>query len=491
MVDHQPGRAASSPIDGSGRTALDAIVIGSGPNGLAAAITLARAGRSVRVYEAEPTVGGGARSAELTEPGCLHDVCATVHALALASPFLRTLPLAEHGFEAVHPDVPFAHPLDDGTAVIVERSIDATTAGLCRHDAREYRRLLAPLCARADHLMDALLLRPPGWRHLPLSLRFGVTAIRSAAGLASRFADERTRAMLAGVAAHSTLPLQHPAGAGFLLALSVTAHAVGWPFARGGSQKLADALAACLQSLGGEIVTGVRVHSLAQLPRCRAVLCDVTPRQWLSMAAGRVPRGYRRRLARFRYGPGVFKVDWLLGSPVPWRAAACHRAGTLHVGGSFSEIAASERAAWEGRVHDRPYVLLAQPGRWDPSRAPAGQHTLWGYCHVPNGATADMTERIEAQIERFAPGFRDCIVARHTLGPAGMERRNANLIGGDIGGGAADIRQLFTRPVASLHPYATALQGVYLCSASTPPGIGVHGMCGHRAALAALRTTLR
>jgi phytoene dehydrogenase-like protein len=466
---------------------LDAVVIGSGPNGLAAAITLARAGRSVRVFEAEPTIGGATRSLELTQPGFTHDVCSTVHALVVLSPFLKTLPLAAHGLEFVHSDAPFAHPFDDGTAVVVERSIAATAETLGGEDARTYRRLIAPLAERAGDLMDALL-GPPGLRHPFLMARFGLTAIRSAQALAyGSFRDERTRAMLAGTAAHSMVPLDSAATAGFALGLIVAAHAAGWPLARGGSQQVANALASYLRSLGGEIVTGTRVASLAQLPPSRAVLCDVTPRQFLKIAADRVPAGYRRRLERYRYGPGVFKMDWALNAPVPWRARDCGRAATIHLGGSFAGIAAGERAAWDGRVHDKPYVLLVQPTICDPSRAPAGKHTLWAYCHVPNGSTADMTGRIEDQIERFAPGFRDCIAARHAMGPAEMERGNANLIGGDIAGGASDLGQLFARPVFSLNPYATAIDGVYLCSSSTPPGIGVHGMCGHFAARAALK----
>ena len=469
------------------RAALDAVVIGSGPNGLAAAITVARAGRSVRVYEAEGTVGGGTRSAELTEPGVIHDVCSAVHALVLASPFLKTLPLAEYGLEFVHPQAPFAHPLDDGTAVVVERSVDATADALGAADGRAYRDLVAPFVTESNALMDALL-GPLGVRHPLLMAAFGRSAIRSAAGLARRrFHDERTRAMLAGVAAHSMVPLDKLATAGYALGLIVAAHAVGWPVARGGSQRVADALAAYLRTLGGEVVTGVRVDSLAQLPASRVVLCDVTPRQFLQMAGDRVGGSYRRRLQRYRYGPGVFKMDWVLNAPVPWRAGACTRAGTIHLGGSLAEIADSERAAWDGRVHDKPYVLLVQPSGFDASRAPMGRHTLWAYCHVPNGSAQDMTDRIENQIERFAPGFRTCISGRHAMGPADMERRNANLVGGDIAGGAADLAQLFTRPVVSLNPYATPLEGVYLCSSSTPPGVGVHGMCGYYAARAALR----
>jgi phytoene dehydrogenase-like protein len=467
--------------------ALDAVIIGSGPNGLAAAIALARAGHSVRVYEAADTVGGATRSAALTLPGFTHDICSTVHALVSASPFMRTLPLKEHGLELLQPDAPFAHPLDDGTAVVVERSLDATAEALGGHDGRRYRSLLAPFVSRAQDLMEAIL-GPIGLTQPRLMARFGLRAIRPATGFAtSLFRDERTRAMLAGVAAHSMVPLDCAATSGFLLGLAITAHAVGWPVARGGSQRLADALASYLRSLGGEIVTNERVELLASIPKSRTVLCDITPRQFLKIAGERLPSRYSARLQRYRYGPGVFKIDWALHEAVPWRARECQRAGTIHLGGSMQEIAASERAAWEGRIHDRPYVLLVQPSRWDASRAPAGKATLWAYCHVPNGSTADMTSAIESQIERFAPGFRDCIAARHTMTPAEMERRNANLIGGDIAGGASDLRQLFTRPLAQLNPYATPLPGVFLCSSSTPPGVGVHGMCGFHAARGALR----
>jgi phytoene dehydrogenase-like protein len=468
---------------------LEAIVIGSGPNGLAAAITLARAGRSVRVYEAEPTVGGGLRSAALTLPGFTHDVCSAVHAIGLCSPFLKTLPLDKHGLDFVQPEAPFAHPLDDGTAVVVERSIAATADALGAEDGRVYRGLLEPLTARATDLMDALL-RPIGVRHPLLMASFGRHAIQPADRWARRlFRSERARALVAGAAAHSIVPLEYLATTGYALTLLVAAHAVGWPLARGGSQRVAEALAACLRSLGGEIACDTRVDSLAALPAARAVLCDVTPRQLLQLAGDRLHATYRRRLGDFRYGPGVFKMDWALHAPVPWRARACDRAGTLHLGGTLDEIAASERDVWAGRHADKPYVLAVQPSRFDPSRAPAGQHTLWAYCHVPNGSTVDMTTRIEAQIERFAPGFRDTIAARSALFPADMERRNANLVGGDIAGGAADLAQIFTRPIASLDPYATPLDGVYLCSASTPPGVGVHGMCGHYAARSALKRT--
>lgn len=466
---------------------LDAVIVGSGPNGLAAAITLARAGRSVRVYEAAATAGGGMRSAELTQPGFVHDVCATVHAMALASPFLKSLPLAEHGLEVLHPLTPCAHPLDDGTAVTVYRSVAETADALSRADARAYRAIIEPFVDRAEDLMEALL-GPPGLRHPMLMTKFGFHAIRSAVGLARRsFSDERTRAMFAGVAAHGIVPPDKLSTAGYGLALLIAAHSVGWPVARGGSQRLAGAMAAYLQSLGGEVVTDMHVASLDALPASRVVLCDVTPRQFISIAGARMPRLYQWRLGRYRYGPGVFKMDWALNAPVPWRAPACRLAGTIHLGGTLDEIARAEREVWGGRHPDRPYVIVVQASCFDDSRAPAGKHTLWAYCHVPNGSTVDMAERIEHQIERAAPGFRDCVIARHAMFPADLERRNANLVGGDIAGGAADLAQLFARPVARLNPYSTPMDGVYLCSSATPPGIGVHGMCGYYAALAALR----
>ncbi|MEZ5316780.1 MAG: NAD(P)/FAD-dependent oxidoreductase [Vicinamibacterales bacterium] len=464
----------------------DAIVIGSGPNGLAAAITLARAGRSVRVYEAQPTAGGGLRSAALTGPGTVHDLCAAVFALVLASPFLRELPLADHGLTLVHPDVPFAHPLDDGTAAVVARSVDETAAGLGA-DGDAYRRLIGPWVDRADPLMEALL-SPPGRRHPFLMAGFGPLAIRSAAGLArARFRTPAARALFAGAAAHGLVPLEFAATAGYGLALVLAAHAVGWPVARGGSQAVADAMVSYLRSLGGEVVTGAPVASLGDLPPARLVLCDVTPRQLIRLAGDRMPASYRRRLERFRRGPGVFKMDWRIRGPVPWAADGCRRAGTVHLGGTLDEIARGERAAWTGTVPDAPYVLVVQPGVCDPTRAPEGEQTLWAYCHVPHGSTTDMTGTIERQIERFAPGFRDRILGRHAMSPADLERRNANLAGGDIAGGAADFAQIVARPVLALDPYRTPMDGVYLCSSSTPPGVGVHGMCGHLAARSALR----
>jgi len=462
----------------------DAVVIGSGPNGLAAAITLAQAGRSVIVYEAEAIPGGGARSFALTLPGYVHDVCSAVYPLAIGSPFFRTLPLDQHGLDWIHPPSPLAHPLDDGTAVIVERSVDATAASL-NDDANSYRRLMNYFCARWDGL-DIDLLGPPRMPRHPLVLaRFGFLGIRPAANFVrSYFKGARARALFAGLAAHSMLPLEALGSAAFGLVLGITAHSVGWPVARGGAQRLADALVSYARSLGVEIVTERRVRALRQLPKARAVLCDVTPRQLLALAENELPDSFQRRLQSYRYGMGVYKVDWALSAPVPWRAAECARAATVHLGGSLEEIALSERAAARGEQNDRPFVLIAQPSLFDESRAPQGKHTLWGYCHVPHGSDRPMLDIIESQIERFAPGFREIVLARHTMGPALLEQRNANLVGGDINGGTADLRQLFLRP--SRRMYGTPVKGLYLCSASTPPGGGVHGMCGYFAARRAL-----
>jgi phytoene dehydrogenase-like protein len=467
--------------------ATEAVVVGSGPNGLSAAILLARAGRRVTVLEGSQTVGGGCRSEELTLPGFVHDTCSTVHALALASPFLSHLPLAEHGLELVHPDAPLAHPLDDGSAVILERSVEETALGLGR-DADAYRRLFAPLVSTAPDLFEEILgpLRPP--RHPVAMARFAPVALRSAVGLArSRFEGERARALLTGCSAHSMLSLGSPASAAFGVVLMLSAHHVGWPVARGGSQRLADALASHLRSLGGEIETGRWVESLDDVAGFGTMLVDVTPRQLLRLAGARLPAGYARRLGRYRYGPGVFKLDWALDAPIPWTAPEVGRAGTVHVGGALEQIAASEQAAARGEHSERPFVLLVQPSGFDDTRAPAGRHTAWGYCHVPSGSTRDMTETIERQVERFAPGFRDVIAARSALNSADIEQRNPNYVGGDINGGVQDLRQLFTRPVARPVPYSTPVDGLYICSSSTPPGGGVHGMCGYFAARAALR----
>jgi phytoene dehydrogenase-like protein len=465
----------------------DAVVVGAGPNGLAAAIALARAGISVRVLEAADTVGGGARSGELTLPGFVHDVCSAIHPLGVASPFFRTLPLAEHGVEWIEPPAALAHPFDDGSAALLERSPEVVVRGLGEDEAR-WRRLFAPLVRAADPLLEDVLAPVHVPAH-PIALaRFGVRAAPPATTLARlSFRGQKARGLFAGLAAHSMLRLDRPPSAAFGLMLGLLGHSVGWPFPRGGSQRLSDALASYLHALGGEIETGRHVESLAELGDTRAVLLDVTPRGLLALAGDRLPDRYRRGLERYRYGPGVFKLDWALDGPIPWRAEECARAATVHLGGTLAEIAASEAAPGQGEVVERPYVLLAQQSLFDPTRAPAGRHTAWAYCHVPNGSTVDMTETIEAQVERFAPGFRERILARSALGPAEIERYNANYVGGDINAGAATLSQLFTRPVARVSPYTTPLPGVFLCSASTPPGGGVHGMCGFHAAQAALR----
>ena len=464
---------------------FDSVIVGSGPNGLAAAITLAQAGQSVLVLEAEPTIGGGMRSAELTLPGFTHDLCAAVVPLALASPFFRTLPLAQNGLAFIQPDAPLAHPLDDGTAVIVERSVEQTAAGL-GPDAASYARLFGPLArdwAKLEPLLLGALKFP---KHPVIAARFGLDALRSASSLAkSKFRGVRARALFAGLAAHSILPLEDSPSAAFGLILGILAHAVGWPIVRGGTQNLADGLAAHLRSLGGEIRTDARVASIDELPPNSTVFCDVSPRALATIAGSRFTPGFRAALERYRYAPGVCKVDWALDAPIPWKAPECARAGTVHVGGTLEEIAKSERDAWNGVESLAPFVLLVQPTLFDPSRAPAGKHTAWGYCHVPNGSTKDMSGAIEAQIERFAPGFRERILQRNVMLPDDLQRHNANLVGGDVEGGAVTLSQLFTRPTWRL--YATTDRRIYICSASTPPGGGVHGLCGHLAAKRALR----
>jgi phytoene dehydrogenase-like protein len=470
----------------------DAIVVGSGPNGLAAAIAIAQAGRSVLVLEAAPTIGGGTRTEELTQPGFRHDVCSAIHPLVVGSPFMRRLPLREHGLELVHPEVPLAHPLDDGSAVVLHRSVAETADGLGA-DASAYRRLMGPLADAWEELVGDLLgppLRPP--RHPVPAARFGLSALRSATGLAdSRFSGERARALLAGNAAHAMRPIDDRATAAFGLMLLLLGHGVGWPAAVGGSQSIADAMASLLRSLGGEIETDSEVRSLDELRGARSVLFDLTPRQILAIAGDALPARYRRALARYRYGPGVFKLDYALDGPVPWTAEACRGAGTVHVGGPLEEVAAAEREVARGGHPQRPFVLVAQQSVFDPSRAPAGAHTLWAYCHVPNGSNVDMTSAIEQQIERFAPGFRDLVRARSAMGPADVQARNANYIGGDINGGLADLRQILLRPSARPNPYTTPNPRLFICSSSTPPGGGVHGMCGWHAARAALGSVLR
>ncbi len=466
--------------------AYDAVIVGSGPNGLAAATTLARAGRSVLVVEGKDTIGGGMRSAEVCLTGFVGDICSAVHPLGLASPFMRSLPLAEHGLVWIQPDLPLAHPLDGGEAVVVERSVAATAEGLGA-DGPAYRRLMQPLVDRWPAIVDDVLgpLRVP---RDPLAFgRFGLGAIMPATLLAHGwYRGREARALLAGMAAHSMLPLQRPITGGFGLLLGLLAHAVGWPVAKGGSQAIADALAGYLRSLGGEIRTGWMVEDVDELPRAGAYLFDITPRQLIRIAGHRLPAGYRRSLERFRYGPGVFKIDYALHGPIPWAAAACSRAGTVHVGGTLEEIASAEQEVWRGRHSERPFVLLAQQSLFDTSRAPAGKQVAWAYCHVPHGSTEDMTEAIERQVERFAPGFRDMIMARSTRTAMQMEAYNPNYVGGDINGGVQDIWQQYTRPVARWVPYSTPDPRIYICSSSTPPGGGVHGMCGYYAAQAVL-----
>jgi phytoene dehydrogenase-like protein len=474
------------------RGRIDAIVVGSGPNGLAAAITLARAGRSVRVYEAAPTAGGGTRTAELTLPGFRHDVCSTILPLTAASPFFASIDLASHGVELVHPDAPVAHPLDGGRAAVLERSVGTTAGALGGADGAAWQRLFGPLVRDAEKLGREVLQPVVHLPRHPLALaRFGLPALRSARGLArDRFEDPPARALFGGIAAHSMLRLDRPLTASFGLVLATIAHAVGWPLVRGGAGAIAAALVAELEAAGGEIVTGHRVASIDELPPAGAVLLDVTPRQLVAIAGHRLSPGTRRRAEQFRYGSGVFKVDWALDGPVPWTADGPRRAATVHLGGTLDEIAGAEADVAQGRHPDRPYVLFVQYVPWDPSRAPAGRTTAWAYCHVPAGSPVDMTERIEAQVERFAPGFRDRILERATHGPAQMEAYDENYVGGDINGGIQDIRQLVFRPWPSLDPYRVG-EGLYLCSSSTPPGGGVHGISGMLAARSALGHDLR
>jgi phytoene dehydrogenase-like protein len=464
----------------------DAIVVGSGPNGLAAAVTLARAGLRVHVIEGAATPGGGCRTEELTLPGFQHDVCSAVHPLAGVSPFFTGTDLAARGVRLLAPKVAFAHPLDGGRAGAVAGSVDETAGGL-GPDGGAYRRLVGPLVRDFPLILPTILapLRSPPGHPLAMA-RYGLEGLPPASVLSRRFRGDEARGLIAGAAAHAMLPLNEPLTSAFGLLFLMTAHAVGWPVVEGGSARLIDALAGELTSLGGRVETGRWVQDLDSLPSARAVLLDVTPRQFVALAGGRLPARERRALERFRYGPGVCKVDWALSGPVPWQAAACREAGTVHVAGEFADVARSEADVAAGRHPERPFCLVAQPGVVDPSRAPAGKHTLWGYCHVPSGSTVDMTDRIEAQIERFAPGFRDLILARSVRTAAEMEQHNPNYIGGDISGGAATLWQTVFRPTIRWNPYRTGLPGVYLCSASTPPGGGVHGMCGSWAARTAL-----
>jgi phytoene dehydrogenase-like protein len=469
---------------------LDAIVVGAGPNGLAAAVELARAGWAVRIYEAADTTGGGTRSAELTLPGFVHDPCASVHPLSLASPFLRSAGLERHGLAWVHPEAPVAQAFSpDRSVVLPQRLDDPALDEALGPDAARWRTLFGPLVRDWEHLMPALLgpvLRPP--RHPLLMARFGIPAVLPAVDLVRlAFASPEARALFAGMAGHSMLDLNSLLSGSFGLVLGLLAHTVGWPLARGGSGAIAAALEAEARRLGVEIVTAHRVDALGDLPAARAVLLDLTPRQVLAVTGDRLPARYRRALERFRYGPGVFKIDWALDGPIPWRDPVTSRAATVHIGGPYGEVAASESEVGRGRVSARPFTLLVQPTLADPTRAPAGKHVAWAYCHVPHGSTVDMTAAIESQVERYAPGFRDLVLARATKDAQAMETWDANYVGGDINGGLADWRQLLFRPVARWNPYTTPNPGIFLCSSSTPPGGGVHGMSGYHAARAALR----
>ncbi|MBK1442480.1 NAD(P)/FAD-dependent oxidoreductase [Parapedobacter sp. ISTM3] len=464
----------------------DAIVIGSGPNGLAAAITLQKSGLSVLLVEGAATLGGGLRTSELTLPGYYHDVCSAVHPMAAASPFFNALPLEAHGLEYIHPPVLAGHPFDDGTAAVLKTSLDET-ANLLGRDGAQYRRFFEPLLRLWPTIVNDVLgpLRAPG-DAIGLA-RFGVKAMPSARYIARIFHTAAAKGLWAGMAAHSLQPLSRLTTSAIGVVLTVNGHLTGWPIAKGGSQRIAEALASYFRSLGGQIETNFYVTSLSQLPSAKAILFDVTPKQLLAIAGHRFSSLYRWQLNRYRYGVGVFKVDWALDGPIPFTAAECRESGTVHLGGTFDEIAYGEQAVWRGKHPDKPFVLLAQQSMFDHTRAPDGKHTAWAYCHVPNGSTVNMTETIERQIERFAPGFRDRILARHTFNSVELETYNPNYIGGDINGGAIDLGQLFTRPALRYSPYRTSTKGLYICSSSTPPGGGVHGMCGHHAARQALK----
>jgi len=462
-----------------------ACVIGAGPNGLAAAIALARAGMQVEVFEAEAQPGGAARTMELTLPGFHHDFGSAVHPMAAGSPFFSSLPLEDFGLKWIHPAAPLAHPLDDGSAILLERNLGDAQAALGQ-DGAAWRKMMGPLVAHWEDFARDILRPMLSLPRRPFLLaKFAANAVPAATFVARRrFRDERTRALFSGLAAHSFLALDRPLSASFGMVLGAAAHAVGWPIPRGGAQAISNALIAYLVQLGGRVTTSARIDDLCQLPACEVTLCDITPRQLLRIAGGRLTEHYRGKLRRYRYGPGVFKVDYALSAPIPWAAAACLRAGTVHVGGSMAEIVASEAAMAHGRCPERPFVLVAQPTLFDRARAPAGKHIAWAYCHVPNGSSADMLPRLEDQIERFAPGFRDCVLARHVSMPANLESMDANLVGGDISGGAVDLGQFIFRP--TWRQYRTSAEGIYLCSSSTPPGGGVHGMCGYNAAKMAL-----
>lgn len=465
----------------------DAVIIGSGPNGIAAGTRLAEEGLSVKLIEKSDTIGGGTRTRELTLPGYKHDVCSAIHPLAIASPYLRSLPLENYGLEWVHPEIPLAHPLDDEPAAVLYHSFHKTVESL-ESDGRNYSNLLEPFLRNWQGMLKDILGPLPLLPRHPLQMaKFGLLAIRNADSLAAKFSSDRARALFAGLAAHGLLPFDYAATAAIGLVLGITGHTHGWPFPKGGSHMITDTMADYFRKLGGEIETGTEVLSYEQLPESKVVLFDITPKQILDIAGDRLPSRYVKTLEKFRYGCGVFKMDFALSEPIPWSDETCRRAGTVHVGGTYEQISVSERDADQGRHSARPFVLVAQHSLFDNTRAPGGKHTAWAYCHVPNGSDRDMTEPVIKQIERFAPGFRDCITGQHTMNTIAMEEYNPNYIGGDINGGKQDITQMFTRPAGMFNPYHIPGTNMYICSSSTPPGGGVHGMCGFHAAESALK----
>jgi len=465
---------------------FDAIVVGSGPNGLAAAIYLQQNGLSVLILEAKSEIGGGLRSAELTLPGFTHDICSAIHPLAVGSPFFQQLPLADHGLEYIYPEIAAAHPFDNGTAAVLKQSV-TETAKLLGGDAQAYLKLMQPIVADWPNIATDVL-GPLHYPKRPLAMaKFGLSALTSATHLSKLFKTEEAKGLLAGMAAHSMQPFSKITTSAAALVLMINGHLKGWPIPKGGSNRIANALASYFTSIGGKIETNTYVKSLGQLPSAHSVLFDVSPKQLLQIAGHKFSSLYKWQLERYRYGMGVFKVDWALDGPIPFMAEECKKAGTIHIGNSIQEITNAEQQTWDGQHPEKPFVLLAQQSVFDPSRAPDGKHTAWAYCHVPNGSKVDMTTAIENQIERFAPGFKDRILAKHTMSPAQMEEYNPNYIGGDINGGVIDIGQLFTRPALRWSPYRTSAKGIYICSASTPPGGGVHGMCGYNAAKRVLK----
>lgn len=465
---------------------FDAVVVGAGPNGLAAAIALQREGLSVLLVEGKHTVGGGMRSQELTLPGFVHDICSAIHPMAALSPFFKSLPLDQFGLKYIYPTLALAHPFDDGTAAVLYSTVEETAKSL-QNDAKSYTDLVNPLLEQWPRI-DADVLAPLHFPRHPLAMaKFGLKAFQSANGLSKRFQTKKARGLWAGLAAHSMLPFSKTASSAIGLVLLTAAHMRGWPLPEGGTQNIANALADYFISLGGKIEIDFYVDSIEKLPSARALLFDVSPKQLLEIAGDKFSSSYKSQLKKYRYGMGVFKMDWALDGPIPFTSEECRQAGTVHIGNELEEIAVSEQQAWDGKTSDRPFVLLAQQSLFDSSRAPAGKHTAWAYCHVPNSSTKDMTDIIEKQVERFAPGFRDRILARHSFNPMQLENYNPNYIGGDINGGSIDIGQLFARPVWKSSPYRTSATGIYICSASSPPGGGVHGMCGYNAAKRALK----